>query len=275
MSSEHEHDRLAAYAEGELAADAAAVVAAHLDACASCRAALAEVRRGIALANELEAEPMPEALAAAMRGRLAAAPRGARLPWWTAAAAAIAVVVGLGAFWQLNRPWAQLREATAAPTAFEREGRALHEALMAGGRLEYVPSDDADGWRWLDDQRAPVAGLLPSHQPEERARFVPVGAGVRPIGAARASVMAYRVDGKPVTVVLANTREVANAPPAGLLSKRVTHRRDEAGRNILTWTIGGGTYVMVSELDGYGQRACFVCHTDSRFQRTISALRPR
>jgi anti-sigma factor RsiW len=275
MSSGHEHDRLAAFAEGELDAGEAEAVAAHLEACAVCQAALSAVRRGIALAGELQAEPMPEPIARAMRDRLAgAATRPSRLPWWTAAAV-LALIVGAGAFWQFNRPWAQLREATASPTTFEREGRALHEALLAGGQPDYVPADDADGWRWLGEQGAPVAGLLPAHRPDERARFVPVGAAVRSIGTARASVMTYRVDGRPVTVVLANTRDVANPPAAGLLSKRVTHRRDAAGRNVLTWTIGGGTYVMVSELDGYGQRACFVCHTDARFQRTISALSPR
>jgi hypothetical protein len=33
--------------------------------------------------------------------------------------------------------------------------------------------------------------------------------------------------------------------------------------------------VMVSELEGYGQRACFVCHTERRFQDTILSLSPR
>ena len=56
----------------------------------------------------------------------------------------------------------------------------------------------------------------------------------------------------PVTLTLALARDVPDAPAAGWWTKRVTHRRDASGRNTLTWTVGGGTYVMVSELEGAG-----------------------
>ena len=73
--------------------------------------------------------------------------------------------------------------------------------------------------------------------------------------------------------MLARQRDIPDAPSAGIWSKRVTHRRDDRGVNTLTWTVGGGTYVLVAELDGYGQRACFICHTDDRFEEPIAALR--
>lgn len=267
----HEVDRLAAYVEGQLDGSARMEVAAHLTLCASCRTVLDEVKRGIAFAEELEAEPMPEAVAATVRLRLM---RPHRSPWVGVAAAAVVALGGLATYWQVNRPWADMQSAIAAPTAFEQEGRELHRRLVSGERPDYAPTSDADAWRWLASQQAPVTSLRPNHPPEDRARFVPVGAAVRQVGGARASVISYRVDDRPVTLVLAHQSHVADAPSAGWWSKRVTHRRDASGANSLTWTVGGGTYVMVSELDGYGQRACFVCHTDRRFQEPVSRLAP-
>lgn len=270
--SSHEFDRLAAYAERQLEREAAAAVATHLDRCAECRHALADIQKGIALANELETAAMPEAVAGTIRARLvrASPPR-----WWIAAAAALVALLGGGVYWQVNRPWAQMRAATAEPTRFEAEGRAFHERLGRGERLDFSPRDDQHAWQWLASQRAPVAGLLPNHSADERRRFQVIGAAVRTVAGARASVVSYRIDNRPVTLVLANAKDVAGAPAAGLLSKSVRHRRDANGANVLTWTVGGGTYVMVSELDDFGQRACFVCHTDARFQRTIMSLEPR
>ena len=77
-----------------------------------------------------------------------------------------------------------------------------------------------------------------------------------------------------MTLALALSGDVPNAPEAGWWTKRVTHRRDANGTNTLTWTVGGGTYVMVSELDGAGQRACLICHTAPAFRERITMLRP-
>jgi hypothetical protein len=220
---------------------------------------------------------MPEEIASAMRARLLAARLEPRPAWRRRvlrAAAAILLVVGAaGIYWQVNRPWAQLRAAAAEPTAFEREGRALHDRLLAGERIDYATSDERDAWRWLGERRAPVTSLVANRDEDGRARFVPLGAAVRDVAGVRASVLAYRVDGEPVTLVLARAGDVPDAPRSGLWSKRVTHRRDERGVNTLTWTVGGGTYVLVSELEGYGQQACFICHTDPSFQEPIRELR--
>lgn len=276
--SRHVFDLLAPYAEGQLDAGAAARIERHLERCARCRAALEEIRRGIALASELEAVAMPEDIAATMRARLTdpARPQGNRPSApriaWRAAAALLLCAAALGVFWQVNRPWARLRAADAAPTAFEREGRALHDRLLAGEPVDFATSDEREAWRWLESRRAPVTSLMANRDAEGRARFVPIGAAVREVAGVQASVLAYRVDGEPVTLVLARAGDVPDAPASGLWSKRVTHRRDAAGVNTLTWTVGGGTYVLVSELEGYGQRACFVCHTDERFQAPIRAL---
>jgi hypothetical protein len=196
--------------------------------------------------------------------------------WWKAAAAVFVACAGIALYWQVNRPWAELHAATLPPTAFEREGRELHDLIRNRREaLEYLTADDEDAWRWLASQGAPVTSLRPDRTEAGKGRFVPVGVTVQRLAGARTSVLEYRIDGRPVTLMLARQRDVADAPSAGLWSKRVGHRRDANGINTLTWTVGGGTYVLVSELDGYGQHACFICHTDNRFQEPIAALRLR
>jgi anti-sigma factor RsiW len=271
----HVFDRLAAYAEHQLDAASLTHVEAHLSRCARCRAALDEVRRGIALASELEPVAMPAAVAGRIRNQIlaAGAPSTAGFRWAYAAAGILLAIAATAVYWQVNRPWARLIEAQAAPTRFERDGRDLHERLKSGEvTLAYTTSDELDAWRWLRSQRAPVTSLRPNRTADDRLRFVPLGATVREIAGIRTSVISYRIDGRPVTLMLAFEDEVPDAPSPGWWSKRVTHRHDARGANTLTWTVGGGTYVLVSELEGHGQRACFICHTDEKFQRPILSL---
>jgi len=100
--SSHEHERLSAYLDGELAPEEISAVAAHVASCAECAAWLAEFAAVDEAAAELAATAPSgyfEALPGRMRSRLE--PRTARvrrLPVWTWAAAAallLAVVTPL------------------------------------------------------------------------------------------------------------------------------------------------------------------------------------
>jgi anti-sigma factor RsiW len=278
----HVIDDLAAYAEDQLEVADRERVARHLQACDDCRHELERIRHGIELASQLTAEPMPADVAARIRSRIASAVPDAvdrtiarRGAWWRAAAAVILLGAGVALFWQVNRPWVRLDAAAPTPTRFEREGRQLHDQLVTGAMpLAFVSSDERALWQWLDSQGAPVTSMRVVRPADERTQFVPLGAAVRTIDGATTSVVSYRIDGRPVTLALAMSRDVPDAPPAGWWTKRVMHRRDSGGANTLTWTIGGGTYVMVSELDGAGQRACLICHTAPTFRDRIRDLRP-
>ena len=278
----HVDDELAAFAEDQLDDRSRRRVAQHLERCAGCRQALIEIRAGLVLATQLQGQAMPADLAARIRdAMLSGAPSPpvspvstSTLPWLRAAAAVVFVVMGLGLYWQVNRPWVQLHAAAASPTRFEAEGRQLHDRLVSGAEVVALRSNDERAlWQWLETQGAPVTSMRVSRPEAERAQFVPLGAAVETIGGVKSSVVSYRIDGKPVTLALALVRDVPDAPAAGWWTKRVTHRRDGNGVNTLTWTVGGGTYVMVSELDGAGQRACLICHTASAFRDRLRDLR--
>ena len=280
----HEVDRLAAYAEHQLEPSDRARVAQHLEGCSECRAALDDVRRGISLASRLGPEPMPQDVAARIRGLMEResqpgqqeeAPTRRFRRWQQAAAAVLVLAASVAVYWQVNRPWVQLHSASEPSPRFESEGRQLHDRLVAGtAQLSFASADERALWHWLGTQRAPVTSTQIVRAKDERAQFVPLGAAVQTLDGARTSVLAYRIDGRPVTLALALARDVPDAPPTGWWTKRVIHRRDANGINTLTWTVGGGTYVLVSELDGAGQRACLICHTAPKFKERLLDLRP-
>ena len=278
--TEHVTDELAAYAEDQLEPASRRRVERHLQGCDACHTELATIRQGIALASHLERDTMPADVDARIRqaiagaGLPAASSRAARgVRWWQSAAAAVLVLGGIGLYWHVNRPWVQLHAASDSATAFERDGRALHDRLRAGtAQLSYTSADEHALWQWLASQRAPVTSMRAERPVAERAQFVAIGATVQTLGAATASVLAYRIDGRAVTLALAESEAVPDAPAAGWWTKRVMHRRDANGTNTLTWTVGGGTYVMVAELDGSGQRACLICHVTPRFRQRLQGL---
>lgn len=273
---EHVLDDLAAYLDDELAAAPRRRVAAHLESCAQCRGALVSVDRGRHLVASLDASSLPEPRAQRLREALlaGAAPTSARA-WGRTSRAAwaatvlLAVGAAVGLYWQVNRPWIRLEWTDTAATSFEDAGRRWHDDLLAGRTHMDVTSNDARAlWSWLDRERAPVT--TPVRTGADPARFVPVGAAVRTLAGARVSVLAYRVDGRPVTLALAHRDAVLDRPAAGWWSKRVDHRWDRAGRHSLTWTIGSGTYVLVADLEGDGLTACLICHDDARFIEQVS-----
>jgi anti-sigma factor RsiW len=275
----HVFDDLAAYAEQQLDAAQRAGVEQHLRSCERCRQSLTRIVEGISYAAELSPQAMPAELAAELRHQLAqsSVPRDAqrapgtrRIQWSAAAAVILMTIAGVGLYWQVNRPWVRLHAASATPTRFEAEGRALHDRIAAGNAHLGFESDDEQAlWRWLSSQQAPVTSMVVSRPEADRAQFAPLGASVQTLGGVRTSLLSYRIDGRPVTLVLAHASHVPDRPAAGWWSKRVMHRRDAGGVNTLTWTVGGGTYVMVSELGDAGQKACLICHTTPKFRERI------
>jgi hypothetical protein len=261
----HVFNQLASYVESQVEESERARIERHLASCEQCRAALQRIRAGVALAATLTPERMPHDVVTRIR---AATQSGdgrthRRLPVTALWRAAAVLAAGLVA-------------AANAPTRIAREGRSLHEQIKSGTvAMSYTAEDEADLWQWLAREGAPVTSMQVTRTPSERAQFVPLGASVRTLGGAQSSVLAYRIDGRPVTLVLANSGDIPDAPAPGLWSKRVLHRAEANGANTLTWTVGGGTYVMVSELGGAGQRACLICHTSPRFEAALQRLSSR
>jgi anti-sigma factor RsiW len=276
----HVEGRLAAYRDGELPEREAREVAAHLAACPRCRAAYAGVREGHRAASSLEVVPMPEERAEAVRARLretlaAGAPSpepssrlGARA---LAAAAALAVAVGI-ALVAARRvaPGPTLRR-TEAASAFEAGAREVHLAI-AGGReaLDLATGSAAEARRFLWERERIDASLAETRPAADGDRFGVEGAKIVRVGGVEAGAVAYRVGGRPVTLLVAREADVPDAPQWSYGHKSVDVRRDEAtGLVTLTWRNSGNAYTLVSDLPDSGRESCLLCHTTDERRRQI------
>jgi hypothetical protein len=185
--------RLSAYVDGALDAREARAIDAHLAACASCAAYLAELRSVVAVLREVEPMPAPDGFAASVRSRLeqaaTSAGRGAqtvsrplrvRWSWRTAAAAAAAAaaVAVLGVFalnvardvlptWRQDARYGE--DGRIAGDQTRKASSPASRALPRQGQLnEERQVTTTDGMR----ERAPQA-MAPSAQEQS-------GAGVAP-----------------------------------------------------------------------------------------------
>ena len=276
----HVFNLLAAYVEDQLDTASRERVERHLAQCQRCRRSLETIRAGVQVARALSPKPMPDAVVRSIEVALAGTPtfvpRTHARVWTAGRVAAVAVAVaaiGVTAVWHVNRPWIRLAPALVEPNSYEADGRLLHQQLQSGdASLRFESNDDGRLWAWLASQGAPVTEMRVVRPDVDRARFEPRGATVATIGGARASVLSYRIGGRPVTLTLAHQRDVASAPDAGWWSKQVFHRAGPGAASTLTWTVGGGTYVLVSEVGDYGQDACRICHTSPRFAERLKQL---
>ena len=276
--------------EGLLPSARAAGVGRHLQACSRCtqqRQAIRDARD--TLRAELGPYTMPEQMVHAIRQTIVSGSSqsggydspspisGFRSPishfrlsgssvW---AVATIAILLVAAAAWQVGRPWIGLRDSSAPPLAFERAARALHEQAAQGGlSLDFESSSPSAIRGWLRDRGAPVATLV-TQPPDAAARITPVGAAVARLRGGAASLVRYKIDGHAVTLMAANADATTGPSASWPLSKQITHRRD-SGLDALTWTTGGQTYVLVSDLPGRATQACLLCHVDPRFRQAVS-----
>jgi anti-sigma factor ChrR (cupin superfamily) len=288
MWRRHVEPLLPRYAEGDLAPEEAQSVARHLDRCRRCREAEREVRAGLRLAARLEPAALPPERASAIRAALLAgapaasatgAPAAAgRLPSrrWLAAAAAVVLVAGLGA-WLRARP-AHLRVVTsdASASRLEAAALALHERHRSDQlELDLRTRSVVEARRWSQAHVALDASLASQRPEEDGDRYELEGVRAVDLGGTTALAVAYRVDGRPVTLLTARAGDLPDHGPIwGFGGKTVRYRAVRAGHKLLSWTNAGQAYTLVSDLPGYGQQACFVCHTNAARRQVITSMHP-
>ncbi|MDR7522346.1 MAG: DUF4349 domain-containing protein [Armatimonadota bacterium] len=156
MTHDDVRPRLSALIDGALDPREAAEVQAHLEACAACRADLAQLQATVAMLREVEPVQAPEGFAATVRARLENLSRAAgrpgwqrvkitwpRMPWsWrTAAAAAALALVGIFAV-NLVREVVPQSEVTGhlEDGRFDREGFRRSAVAPAQSRDAVEPS---------------------------------------------------------------------------------------------------------------------------------------
>jgi anti-sigma factor RsiW len=289
MAGRHVVDELSRYCEGALPEEDARRTEEHLATCPECRQAEMEVRQGLRLAASLPRVELPEDVSARIRQALDRAPLAPRAPrrlWSAAAAAALLVAAALA-----TRFHGRGRETSAAPsaqkgglslqlepglpTAFEQAAFDLH-ADHADGRLalDVRTSSVPEVRRWSEETVGLGVSLAVERPPEDAGHFVLEGARAVRVGEAKAVAVAYRVDGRPVTLLTTRAEDAPGRSPEWNAAGKRVRFRESGGRKLLTWTNSGQAYALVSDLPAYGQRSCLLCHTTPARREAIRGLEP-
>ena len=267
----HVEDVLARYCEDVLPEAEARAVEAHLQECAACRVAEAEVRRGIAWAGAMEPVALPEPDAVRIRRQLVEG-RPRSVPWRWAAAAAAVVVLAVGLAHGIRGPLT-VEPAGGPPTRFEQAALDLHDRHAAGRlALDLRSSSVPEVRRWAEEHAGVSVNLAIARPAEDGDRFALEGAARVQAAGATALAVAYRVDGQPVTLLTANETDVPERAPEWALGGKRVRFRSIGTHKLLAWTNSGQTYALVSEPPGYGQQSCLLCHTTGARRDAIRAL---
>jgi len=280
----HPGQDLTAFAEGRLPEADERRVARHVSGCRQCRDDLEEIRFGIRLAEAIPPIRAPGTLWNAIERRLDrnawAAMSPTRAAYWGRAALYatpfVLLLVSAGVAWHaIARPQLRVREATPDPTGIERAALEEHDRRVRRAADWDLRSDEiARIRRWVEETTG-LSATIPDERPaEDRDALRLTGARVIRVGSARAAMIGFDVDTRPVTLVTARLSDLVDPPAEGAVSKNITFRSGApGGYKVLTWGSDGQAYAMVSDLPAYGQRGCILCHTDPDRRALIRSMR--
>lgn len=287
MFDRHVKHKLSAYCHRELSPEEGRRVAEHLSSCPACRKELEEIKFGIHLAENLPLAAAPEPLWNSLEtalDKLSPVAFTARLrfsgaPWpRVSVAIAFLLLVAVGIGWYLGiRERLHLTLTAAAPSKFEAAAIEAHNRRLQG-QMEWDLGSSAP--RQLRDWLQARSGLdahIPDERPlEDEGRLRILGVKLIIAAGAPAAVVGYEVNSQPVTLVTARLRDLPQPPKEGFLSKDIVYRLDRAsGHKVLNWGADGQAYVIISDLPGFGQQGCFLCHTTPERRDLIRNIRPQ
>lgn len=275
MSPECEAARrlLAAYLDGELVNGERSEVERHLEACRECRELFAaEAAVASAIADGLPRHTAPDALEDRVQSILARKPRRAsRWPLLAALGTAAAVLV-LALAWRVRTPEKPEPRSELVAVAVDSHLR------FADGRLPLeVRSDKPDEVsRWFGG-RVPFHVTVPAYPmaPGERKFYTLEGGRLVSLGGDYAAYLAYRMDGRPISLLIGPADKVRPSGHDPVTWGSLTFFTDSvAGLKVITWSDNGLTYALASDVAVSGARSCMVCHGTPTERRRIEGFSP-
>ncbi len=261
-------EKIHLYLDGELPQGEVLELERHLVECGGCNAEYQSLR---AVVDTLRgAHPLfepPEGSYEAAREIVAR--HSAARPWLKAAAifapaAAVGVLLLLW-LWAWRAP------------RFDAFAAETHLRYAKGAMPLDVASDSPEAVsRWLRG-RLPFSLELPDHPvgPGERKPYRLVGARLLQFVNDDVGYLAYEMDGRPISLLLASAP--AAAPSGGEIfrsGKLVFHLTQYKGLKVISWTDRGLHYSLVSELAARGAASCVICHGSAAGRRMIEEFAP-
>ncbi|HSR54199.1 MAG TPA: hypothetical protein VLV83_25500 [Acidobacteriota bacterium] len=299
MLTDRDYQELLEAIEGELDEASARRLEMRLQASEELRLEYDRIRSGRSLMERLEVSPMPGERAQRVRNHVRAGLPAAQArssgtasasmigqhqrlasssglaAAWLAAAALIVVAVATGLFLQLRQPSVQLRLAQDPASMLERAAYTIHTGKHSPGPVVNLASASlSDAQQWISR----TAGLeletdIPA-TPKNCCQDVSLRQACKTsVEGCTTMALRYEVAGHPVTLLIADAARLKDAPEPSLWHKNVVYRPAEGdGLKTLSWTDGGQTYTLISDLPGYGQQACYLCHLDESTRHKIENL---
>lgn len=266
---------LHAYLDGELVGDERRNVEAHLRACAACRRAHDnELALAAAIRQAVPSPPVPEQLERRV-ARLVAEEAGSRRRAWLAAGLAAGLTlltIGLVG----RAPDDPRRNGPASE--FVRVAVDSHLRYVAGRLPLEVRSEDPSRVSRFFEGRVPFHLTLPDYRggPGEVKFYTLEGGRLVAFTGDYAAYVAYRMDGRPISLLVASADKVKPAGREVVRSGALEFHLDAvAGLNVIAWVDNGLGYALVSDLSVSGERSCLVCHGSPSERKKIPGFAPR
>ncbi|MCX6620395.1 MAG: zf-HC2 domain-containing protein [Acidobacteria bacterium] len=245
------------YLDGELPDTEALAFEHHLMDRGHCQARYQNLRAVADLVRG--AKPLydvPESSLAGARALVAGHEHARRWNWRLRAAAAILVILGAGGLGSLlARRAAAAHFPEFAVKAHRRYSTADMPLAIVSSRPDLVSA-------WLR-RRVGFPLQLPEYPVIAGASkaYRLVGAGLLPFGGSDVAFVAYEMDHKPISLLMASTSQAASSGGSLYRSGGLLFRFFEAGSlHVIAWTDHNIHYCLVSELGARGAESCLICH---------------
>jgi len=291
--------RMSLYLDDELEANECADIEVHLAGCGRCRGnfdgerRFLETVRGVRplheasqklrarvepLVNHLPPAPLapPELRRSIHRSlwQFSGERGGFFSPRNLVGSAAIAAVILAGMLLLVRHD----KEAGFRPSDFAAMAADTHQRHIHGQLpLEIVSDLPEHISKWFAG-KLPFRLKLPNYQASSGQDQLYELEGARLVGykSDYAAYVAYQMRARPISLVV--TSDAVARPTNGeqIVAKGITfHYNSINGLKVLTWSDGGLTYALVSDLEERGQQSCVVCHQSTKDQDFIESLKPR
>lgn len=258
--------RIAFYVDREVTGAEALDFEAHLTDCSECRSVYEQLRDTVdAVRGARPLYEVPERSYRTVQSIVLDWEGRQRFRRWVPVAAAAIVLLAASLAWT-----------SAGRYGYEKFAVQAHRGYARGAfPLDVSSSQPQAVSTWLRS-RVPFHLTLPLYPEGGPQRYSLTGARLMQYRGEDVAYLAYEMDRKPISLLIASSSRVLPAAGEPYRSGELTfYFSSEQGLRIITWKDRGLTYAQVSDLDVKGAESCVICHGAEGERRKFEGLGKR